>query len=248
MINQRLHKKIGFAPPIGPAVGMAGGSSCATDNDGDGSVIYDPIADRWMLSQFAVTAGGTTGPFYECIAVSQTADPTGAWNRYAYSFPGFPDYPKVAVWPDAYYVTFAVFNAAGTAFLGPKVCAFDRTRMLAGLSATSQCFNGANTIGIMLAADVDGMTAPPAGSAEPVLALGAAANTLAYYKFHVDWTTPANSTLTGPTNLGVNAFSDACAPSGSCIRQNGSPTQLDSLGDRLMHRLAYRNFGDHEAL
>src|SRR5207248_814649 len=85
------------------------------------------------------------------------------------------------------------------------------------------------------------------GSPSYVLALGAGANTLAAWKFHVDWAIPANTTLTGPTTLATAAYSEACG-GGTCIRQSGTTQRLDSLGDRLMYRLAYRNFGDHEAL
>ena len=74
------------------------GGGCQTNNDGDGSVRYDKIADRWLISQFSVS----TTPFLECVAISHTPDPTGAYNRYSFSYTDFPDYPKVAVWPDGY--------------------------------------------------------------------------------------------------------------------------------------------------
>ncbi len=80
------------------------GGLCQSDNDGDPIVIYDPIADRWVISQFAVAgANGTSVPFLQCVAVSQTADPTGSYNRYSFGYNAFNDYPKMGVWPDAYY-------------------------------------------------------------------------------------------------------------------------------------------------
>src|SRR5262249_19769350 len=97
----------------------------------------------------------------------------------------------------------------------------------------------------LLPSDLDGSTPPPAGSPNYFLNLGT--NSLGLWKFHVDWTTPANSTLTGPINIGVAAFSEACS-GGVCVPQSGTGQKLDSLGDRLMYRVAYRNFGDHEAL
>ena len=94
------------------------GGDCQTNNDGDPVVIYDPIADRWVISQFSVTgANGTTKPFLQCVAVSQTADPTGAYFRYSFPYIGFNDYPKMGVWPDAYYTTFNLFLNA-TSFSG----------------------------------------------------------------------------------------------------------------------------------
>src|SRR5205823_14220980 len=77
--------------------------------------------------------------------------------------------------------------------------------------------------------------------------LSTSTNNVSYFKFHVDWGVPGNSTLTGPTNLAVTAFSQACG-GGTCIPQSGTTQQLDSLGDRVMARLAYRNLGTAESL
>ena len=225
------------------------GGLCQTDNDGDPTVRYDRMADRWIIQQFAVTgADGTSTPFLECLAVSTGGDPTGSFNRYSFTYADFPDYPKLSVWPDAYYLTVNQFNAAGTAFLGANVAALNRSQMLAGQAATSVSFNAPTSVASLLASDLDSSTLPPSGEPNFLLSLGASANTLAAFKFHVDFATPSNSTFTGPTTLAVNAFSDACGTSGTCVPQSGTTTQLDSLGDRLMFRLAYRNFGDHEAL
>jgi hypothetical protein len=221
------------------------GGGCETNNDGDGTALYDPIADRWIISQFSVS----TTPYLECVAVSTSPDPTGSWNRYAFSYGNtdFPDYPKLGVWPDAYYATFNIF-ANGSTFSGARVCAYDRASMLAGQPANSQqCFNTSTSYGGILPADLDGHTLPPAGSPNWVVGLGATSTTIAYWAFHVDWTAPANSTFTGPTTLTVGSYSEACG-GGTCIPQSGTTQQLDSLGDRVMNRLAYRNFGDHEAL
>src|SRR5579859_1451435 len=224
------------------------GGLCQTNNDGDPDVSYDALADRWLISQFAL---GTT-TFNECVAVSQTADPTGAYFRYSFQYSNFPDYPKVSVWPDAYYVTYNMFNAAGTAFVGGEACALDRAHMLLGQAATQQCTAPNASFGGLLAASLDGAQPPPAGSPNYVVALGAtdasgAGSTLLTWNFHVDWSTPANSSFSGPTTLNVAPYALACN-GGTCIPQAGTSQHLDSLGDRLMYRLAYRNFGDHEAL
>jgi hypothetical protein len=241
-----IFNKTTGAPVFGPVPintlwnGFGGG--CQTNNDGDPTVVYDPMADRWVVSQFSVSST----PYTQCVAVSQTPDPTGAYHRYAFAYGNtdFTDYPKIGVWPDAYYTTFNVF-ANGSTFSGAKVCAYDRTKMLAGQAATQQCFNTDATWGGLLPADLDGARQPPAGSPEYVIAFGP--NELGVWKFHVDWTTPANSTFAGPTLLAVAAFTDACND-GTCIPQSGTSQQLDSLADRLMYRLAYRNFGTHEAM
>ena len=222
------------------------GGFCQSNNDGDPIVLYDPISDRWIISQFAVPSGG---PYSQCVAVSTTGDPTGAFNRYSFGYSAVPDYPKFGVWPDAYYVSFNMFGGRrGNTFQGATLCAYDRTRMLAGAAATQQCFSLGTSYGGVLPADLDGKTLPPAGSPEWFVGLGATVgNTLAYWKFHVDWTTPGNTTLTPAANIAVSTFSEACGGT-SCIPQAGTAQQLDSLADRMMYRLAYRNFTDHEAL
>lgn len=225
------------------------GGLCQTDNDGDGTVSYDPIADRWVVAQFAVS--GTSTAFLQCVAVSTSPDPTGSYFRYSFNYGNaFPDYPKMGVWPDGYYETFNFFNAAGTAFLGSRVCAYDRAKMILGLPATQVCFSPQDAGSVaagLLPADLDGSRLPPAGSPNFVVGLGNNANQLAFYKFHVDFATPANSTLTGPVDLNVPAFTEGCG-GGACIPQTGTTQRLDSLADRLMYRLVYRNLSDHDAL
>ena len=81
--------------------------ACANTNDGDGVVRYDRIANRWVISQFSVNGGN--GPFFQCIAVSTSPDPTGTYTRYQFTFNAFNDYPKMGLWPDAYYFTYNLF-------------------------------------------------------------------------------------------------------------------------------------------
>jgi hypothetical protein len=224
------------------------GGGCQVNDDGDATVEYDRLADRWVISQFSVTNARTYG-YLQCVAVSTTPDPTGAYYRYSFSYgtTAFPDYPKLAVWPDAYYTTFNIFNN-GSTFAGPKVCAYDRTKMQSGAQATQQCFQLSTAYGGLLPSDLDGPTAPPAGSPNYVMDFGT--NQLELWKFHVDWTNAGNSSFSGtPTAIPVAGFTAACNGSGGvCIPQPSTSQQLDSLGDRLMYRLAYRNFGTHESL
>ncbi len=201
------------------------GGLCQTDNDGDPVAVYDGIANRWVISQFAITNANPN--FLQCVAVSTTGDPTGSYNRYAFSYTNFPDYPKFGVWPDAYYATFNMFNSSGTTFLGGEICAYDRTSMLNGAAATQQCFNAGTSFGGLLPSTLDGSTQPPASSPNYVLALNTTTS-LAFWKFHVDWTTPANSTFTGPSSIAVASYAQACG-GGTCIPQSGTSNQLDSL-------------------
>lgn len=233
----------GFPKPAN-AIWSGFGGGCETNNDGDPIVKYDQIANRWVLTQFSVS----TTPYLQCVAVSTTSDATGSYNRYAFSYGNieFIDYPKLAVWPDAYYVSYNIFDN-GRTFAGAKVCAFDRTSMLAGKTATQQCFQLSTSYGGLLPSDLDGATAPPSGS--PNFFLNFGTNSLNLWKFHVDWSAPSNTTLSGPTNIPVAAFTPACNGGGACIPQPSTNEKLDSLADRLMYRLAYRNFSNsHESL
>jgi hypothetical protein len=233
-----------LGPRAGNSIWAGFGGGCETNNDGDPIIQYDKAANRWVFTQFSVS----TTPYLQCVAVSTTPDATGTFNRYAFSYGNtqFPDYPKLGVWPDGYYISYNIFNN-GTTFAGAKVCAFDRTAMLAGAAATQQCFQLSTAYGGLLPSDLDGSIAPPAGS--PNFFLNFGTNSLNLWKFHVDWVNPANTTFTGPTNIAVSAFNTACSGGGTCIPQPNTRQTLDSLGDRLMYRLAYRNFLDgHESL
>jgi len=226
-------------PTGGNALWTGFGGGCETNNDGDPIVLYDKLANRWVFSQFSVS----TTPFLQCVAVSTTSDATGTFNRYSFQYSNFDDYPKMGVWPDAYYETFNMFN--GNTFVGSDACAYNRNAMLNGQPATQVCFQQNSSVGGLLPADLDGTTPPPAGSPNFLLFFGN--NNVNLFKFHVDFTTPSNSRFTGPTTIPVAAFSPLCG-GGTCVPQSGTSQQLDSLADRLMYRLAYRNLGSHESL
>jgi hypothetical protein len=230
-----------FGPVTGRTLWQGFGGGCQRTNDGDIVAQYDKIANRWVMAQFSVTET----PYLECVAVSRTRDATGTWNRYAFNYGDvdFPDYPKIGVWPDAYYATYNIFR--DKVFAGAKLCAWDRAAMIAGESATQQCFQLTSQYGGVLPADLDGATPPPAGSPNYLLNFGA--NRLNLWKFHSDFANPAKATLTGPTAISVATFYPVCGGR-TCIPQKGTAQLLDSIADRLMYRLAYRNFGDHESL
>lgn len=222
---------------------------CDTNNDGDPIVKFDAQARRWIMTQFSVSGGP---PYYVCLAVSTTDDIlTTSWVLTAYDFGNeFPDYPKLGVWPDAYYMTFNDF-LNGQTFDGARACAVDRGALLNATTAYMVCAAPAGAASL-LPADLDGATwaigttsAPPATRHGVFLQLGS--NNLTIWEFEPDFATPALSLVSGPTSIAVPAFTQACK-GGTCVPQKGAGQRLDSLGDRLMYRLAYRNFGDRESL
>lgn len=219
---------------------------CGWTNDGDPIVQFDKIAHRWVFTQLSVSFG----IYASCIAISQTSDALGPYNRYAWQFPYLNDYPKLAVWPDGYYMSFNMFKPSlfSYSFVGPQICALEREKMLAGATdPVALCYQLGSSYNSLLPSDFDGdgTTLPPAGSPNYFLNLGS--NSLQLWKFHADFANYNNSTLTGPTSIGVASYSQACG-GGTCVPQLGTSQQLDSIGDRLMYRLAYRRFGDHESL
>src|SRR6185295_13397067 len=252
MVNEgfQVFNKTTGASVLGPSgittLWSGFGGVCQNNGSGDPVVMYDQIANRWVITQFA----GVSVPTDECIAVSTTSDATGSYNRYAFHLgSNFFDYPHLGVWPDAYYMSMNVFNSAGTAFLGPQPFAFDRAKMLAGLPATFVTTGptGGASEDSYLPADFDGSILPPAGAPATFVEFpGGGAYRL--FHFHVDFATPANSSFTLFASPAAAGFTVLCGPTRSCVPQLGTTNRLDGIGDRLMFRLAYRNFGDHEAV
>jgi hypothetical protein len=254
-----------FGPAANNTLWAGFGGDCQTDNAGDPVVLYDQLADRWILTQF--TSSGPT--FFECVAISTTSDPTGTYFRYAIDTGiNFPDYPKGGVWPDAFYFSTREFQGGPSGpFVGVGAYALDRAQALAGNpNATVVGFlqppNPLYIVGDgLLPSDLDGQTLPPTGSPnffvgsqDDNASYGAPSDALNIYKFHYDPVTPQNSTFTLTDTLPTQPFnsilSSTCTNTRQCIPQPGTTNKIDSLGyrQRPIFRLAYRNFGGHESL
>ncbi|MCF8228664.1 MAG: T9SS type A sorting domain-containing protein [Bacteroidales bacterium] len=221
-------------------------------NDGDPIVLYDEEADRWLASQFAINTGN--GTYWELVAISESSDPLGSWYQYAFQYPAFNDYPKFGIWHDAYY---ASFNMFGNDYVRAAVSTYERDKMLAGDSAARMILfdlpPGSDPFSL-LPADFDGDEPDPA---EPNYFIyfnddqwGYPQDQLRIYEFDVDWTNPASSTFIEAYTLPTAPFdSELCsAPRGRCIDQPNTNTKLESLSDRMMYRLQYRDFGSYQVM
>ncbi len=232
------------------------GTICSTRNDGLAIVLYDPLADRWLVSQTCTAFP----PFRQMVAVSKTGDPLGQYHIYEFVMPNVKlnDFPKFGIWPDGYYMSTDEF--LGADYVGAGAFAFDRSKLLAGdPSASYIYFNLQVPIGPrrkgLLPADMDGLRPPPAGAPNVFASYtateyGDAQDALRLYNFHADFNDPQSSTfLERPESpLAVAAF-DPTSPEGRAdITQPAPGEKLDSQSDRLNYRLAYRNFGTHESL
>jgi hypothetical protein len=207
-------------------------------NDGDPIVMYDELADRWVASQFAINT--SDGSYWQMVAVSTTSDPLGSYNRYAFQMPAFNDYPKLSVWPDGYYATFNMFGS----YTRVGVAAFERDAMLSGdPDAQMVYFNQPNGTFSMQPADFDG-TPPPDGTPCYFGYIRSSSQQFEVYEFNVDWTAPSTSTFTLANALQVASYN----PNLNGIPQPNTSTKLDDLGQMLMFRLQYRNFGSYQTL
>jgi len=217
---------------------------CATTNSGDPIALYDPLADRWFLSQFI-----SSSPYGMCIAVSATPDPTGAYHRYEFilSSSDFYDYEKYGVWPDGYYFTANVFTGAGGFY--PAAGVYERDRMLQGQVARYIEINPGNYYASLLPSDLDGTTPPPAGSPAYFASTSGSSTDFHLWRWYTDWANPSNTRMEEPIDIPVATLDpNMCNGSRNCIPQPGTTVRLDSLNNRLMYRLAYRNMGTHEVL
>ncbi len=241
-----------------------GGST--VDGAGDPIVVYDELADRWVLMEFS--GRSTTDPDEIYVYVSQTPTPTNNaadWFFFEFTFPvpgtGFPDYPKLSVWPDGYYIT---TNEAGTS--DPPVYVLDRVNMLQGL--TPQPFQRVTTPALagfgfqaLTPVDQDGPTAPPLNNPAYMLrhrddeAHNPGANDpnqdfVELYAYSTDLANAANSTFQLEVAIPVAEFDSDLngLTSFSAITQPGGNTPLDPLREVVMWRPSYRNFGTHETI
>jgi hypothetical protein len=246
----------------------------AGQNSGDPFVFYDHVADRWVITDFAFPS--TAGPFWECIAVSQTPDPTGAYFLYALQDePAHPDwigdYPKLALWNNpqpggAYHLSVNLFDFMPTvAFEGVRVFAMDRAAMLSGAPNPTVI---AFTLGLPGVGDAYSLqpasfrtgNPPPAGRDEFYLAVdatfpGVTLTNVHAWLFHVDFVTPGNSSFgLGPDHtpnaeILVNPFVQAwTAQTYVLVPQSGTTQKLDTLGDKIMTPVVYQNRNGTESL
>jgi hypothetical protein len=243
-----------------------------TDPSGDPIVLYDQLVDRWILTQFTTRGlDDPSLPFYNCIAISTSGDPTGTYYRYAFTTGfNFPDYPKYGVWTDSYVITTREFGP--TVEYGIGVYALEKNKMVNGdptARAVGFLLDG-NSPRILplvgdglLPADIDGKQKPKTDTAIPIVGTqddgagyGATFDALNIWDLLIKWRAIPTASLTLKAQLPVASFDSIfpCNPtSRDCLPQPGisNPNQyLDILSyrQRPTWRLAYRNFTDYETL
>ncbi len=241
---------------------------CNSAPRGDPTVVYDSIEDRWLMSYFAWDLdgfGNPTSPYYQCMAVSLTGDPLGYWWLYDMDITdltkvpdggftaGFPDYPKMAVWPDGYYMSANLFwpepdfnnrYALGVAFQKLAMMEGQYARWEGFIVDPDQALTG------MLPANYEGTaaTAPAEGTPNPFVAPSAGTADIYIIQFDGNWSGDPTSAV---RSVSVDSyFPYVCADSlGRCIPQPGTSLMLPAVdGDQYMYRSAYRKVAGHESL
>ena len=234
------------------------GVRCGVSNNADSVVRYDQTAERWLIvvPVFTRPPDNPQGPYAMCYAVSATPDPLGPYYRYEFQRPLFPDYPRPAIWPDGYYNPTSTSDDPLPEVVTQKHdCIADRNRMLKGLPATEQCVVIDGGV-FMLNADMDGNRPPPPGAPNIMMSTGGTQlpktfedDGIYFYKVHVDWTDAARTTISPPQKIPVAPYHYLCdGQLSNCVSQPGTERRLDSQGDKLIERLIYRNFRDHESI
>ncbi len=240
-----------------------------TDPSGDPIVVYDQTTDRWLLTQFTTRGfdpATPTAPFYNCVAVSKTGDPTGEYHRYAFiTQPDtedggffFPDYPKYGVWRDSYIMTTRDFGFDDE--YGISVYGLEKNRMVAGdpKARAVQFFLDSDNVPInligdgLLPPDLDGIRKPANDVPAPIVGTqdnggpyGATFDALNIWEFDVKWRSTPIASIVLKTQLPVAEF-DSIFPCG-VVAGSLPPSSRDCLpqpgvtnGSRYLDILSYR--------
>lgn len=246
--------------------------TACNDNQGDPVVLYDRRADRWILAQFTDPNGAV---IYNCVAVSKTSDPAGAYFRYAFSWGDFfPDYPKYSVWKNSYLLTSRDFGPPPAFKYGITAAALERSKMIKGdpNARIVRFFLDSDFVPTylmgdgLLPADVDG-TRGPQDDAAPIVGTmnktgpyGAPLDALNVFELAVDWEGVEGSTFSLVAQLPVAQFTSrfpcntdttpGASRTRSCIPQPGTTRKIDILSyrQRPTYRLAFRSFGGYESM
>lgn len=216
---------------------------------GDPIVQYDEIEDRWIMAELAHYGNQVI------IAVSATNNPLGEYHVYTIDTPAFPDYPKIAIWSDAYFMTTNEDGVSG-------IYAMDKHRMMSGLSdARTQRFTipEFQNIGFQASTPVgiDGDNPPPANAPGLILRMAddgwansISQDRLELFECHVDFNNSNNSYLSNPKYIITQPYdTELCGyTSFACVEQPNVDLNLDPLREVLMHKVSYRNFGTHQSI
>lgn len=239
MLGPTKINAIFYDAPAGPAM-----NACRTQRVHDGALLYDQLANRWIASYLAAPTLAAGAAYYQCIAISVGADAAGRYFRYAielktpHGAPQFADDAKIALWPDAYYFAFSLFDGAEGEYLGPRICGLDRHALAIGADAMLRCRDPGAAVGPLSPAGMEGYHPPDGNPGALFFGLDHAAGTMQAWSF--SW---SSSVLSGPTAIRIPDFVVIHG-----VLQPWPGPALPALGDRLAPRAIYRNIKGRETL
>lgn len=221
----------------------------ANRNDGDPIILYDEMADKWVVTEFSIPNSGTN---YVLMAVSTTNDPTGTYYQYSFPVDKMPDYPKFSVWRDGYYMG---DNNAST----KDIYVFERGQIITGGAAPQMVgFNNpwrpTSVDGFMCVPPIDNDgPSSPVGTPGMFIAfnddgLAGGTDQLWLYNLAVDWTNPSASTFVRSQQIDVEPFNCNFGNNWNNIEQKGVTQRVDGIPQVIMNVPQYRNFGTYQTI
>ncbi|XLS28691.1 fibronectin type III domain-containing protein [Flavobacteriaceae bacterium M23B6Z8] len=219
---------------------------------GDPIVVYDRYADRFIIMQFSNTPNGFL------IAVCQGPDPVNdGWFTYRFNTGSFPDYEKLSIWGDGYYIT--ANKDQGSITTSEVVFAVERDQMLVG-NPNAQLVGfplpGASNNGFYSPGgfNATGPSLPPVGVPHPIVYMqddswnGISQDHLKIWNITVNWGSPSSSFISAPQQINTAAF-DAVFNGGSFnnLDEPGSGPNIDAIQATMMYMTNYRRFPSYNA-
>lgn len=215
---------------------------------GDPIAVYDRFADRWLLSEFVAGDVNTIK-----VAISETPDPTGAFYLYTFQFDSFPDYFKIGVWHDGYYLTANKFSGNTTYVLErDRMLAGDQYAQIIGFDLPQNVVNGFSSPGPINAIGPD---LPDASNPGKIVYLqddawgGISQDHIKLWSIVPNWEQTGNSTISAPQEIITDPFDSFFNAFGvGDIEQPNTTQRIDAIGGAVMYQVQYKEFENHNAI
>lgn len=215
---------------------------------GDPIAVYDRFADRWLLSEFVAGDVNTIK-----VAISETPDPTGAFFLYTFQFDSFPDYFKIGIWHDGYYLTANKFSGNTTYVLErDRMLAGDQFAQIIGFDLPQNVVNGFSSPGPI---NAEGPELPDASNPGKIVYIqddawgGVSQDHVKLWNIVPDWEQTGNSTISAPQEIITDAFDSFFNAFGvGDIEQPNTTQRIDAIGGAVMYQVQYKEFSDHNSI
>ncbi len=239
-LYDKLRGRLQFGPIPVNTLFADGPRACRRFSKPDAHVMYDHLARRWVVSFRAAGNEKRRRRYYQCIAVSATADGAGAYVAHALEVKDRRgraqdfDNPQLALWPDAYYLTLNLVDGRAREHSRSRMCGVDRLLLIAGRRLSYRCSDVSAAFGRLQAASFGGHALPPAGAGIPVFSLGAGGGDAMVMRYSY-----TRGQLSQWQALAVEPYAGAAGP--ALIRQPAPAPALPLFASRIGLRATYRH-------